>query len=159
MELSLSSTHQKAFAMGAVAGMRAMTAPAILSNHFIDSPSLGLAGSNFNYLQKSGVATGMKILAFAEMFGDKIPKVPNRIAPIELLPRVFSGALVGATIAEANGESRITGGLLGIVGAVASSYAFYYLRKKLGKATGLPDAALALAEDALAVKLGTTILR
>ncbi|WP_210488853.1 DUF4126 family protein [Rufibacter aurantiacus] len=158
MELSL-TTHQKALAMGAIAGMRAMTAPAILANHLSDSPSLSLAGSKLNYLQKSGVATGMQILAVAEMFGDKFPQVPKRIVPIELLPRVFSGALVGATIAELNGESRVTGGLLGIVGAVASSYAFYFLRKKLGKATKLPDAALALAEDALAVKLGTSILR
>ncbi|RNI30574.1 DUF4126 family protein [Rufibacter latericius] len=159
MNLTPSTSNQKALALGAVAGMRAMTAPAILSDHFAESPSLLLDGSNMNYFQKSGVATGMKVLAVAELIGDKLPFTPKRIIPMQLIPRVFSGALVGAAIAESNGDSKITGGLLGVVGALASTYAFFYLRKKLRKATGLPDAAFALMEDALALKMGTAALK
>ncbi|GGK68690.1 membrane protein [Rufibacter glacialis] len=145
--------------MGAIAGMRAMVAPAILSNHLSNSPTLFLQGSQLDYLQKSGVATGMKVLAVAELIGDKLPMTPNRIKPLQLVPRIFSGALVGATLAEANGENRVTGALLGVVGALAASYAFFYLRKNLGKMIGLPDASFALLEDALAVKAGTAILK
>ncbi|MBC3541623.1 DUF4126 family protein [Rufibacter sediminis] len=159
MQLTPSTTNQKAFALGAIAGMRAMTAPAILSDYLSDSNSLFLDGSRLGYLQKSGVATGMKILAVAELIGDKLPQTPKRIKPIQLAPRVFSGALVGATIAEANGDSKITGGLLGVVGALAGSYAFYHLRKRLRKMTGLPDATFALMEDALALKAGTAIMK
>ncbi|WP_148041384.1 DUF4126 family protein [Rufibacter immobilis] len=159
MSILSSSTNQKALALGAIAGIRAMTAPALLSNHFHHSPTIFLEGTKLGYLQKSGVATGTKLLAVLEMLGDKIPNVPDRIKPIELLPRVVSGGLVGATLAEANGESRITGGLLGVVGALASSYVFFFLRTRLVKITGLPDATFALMEDALALKAGSAILK
>ncbi|ALJ00513.1 DUF4126 family protein [Rufibacter tibetensis] len=159
MKLIPSTTNQKAMALGAIAGMRAMTAPAILSNHFANSHSFFLDGSSLGYLQKSGVATGMKVLAVAELIGDKLPFTPKRIKPLQLMPRAFSGALVGATIAESNGESRITGALYGLVGAMAASYVFYYLRKNLVKVSGIPDGAFALMEDALALKVGTSILK
>jgi uncharacterized membrane protein len=158
MNLVANHTNQNAFALGAIAGMRAMSAPALLSNHLANSPSLLLTGTKLGYLQRTGVATGMKVLAVAELIGDKIPKTPNRISPMQLLPRVLSGALVGATIAEINGESKITGSLLGVVGALAGSYAFFFLRKKLGDISGFPDAAFALMEDALALKVGSAVL-
>ncbi|WP_207430181.1 DUF4126 family protein [Sabulibacter ruber] len=156
---STSTTHQKALALGAIAGMRAMTAPALVTDHYAKSPTFFLEGTGLNFLQNKNVSTSLKILAVAELIGDKFPQLPNRIAPLQLLPRVVSGALVGATVAEAEGESKVTGGLLGVVGALVSSYAFYFLRQKLGKLTGLPDATFAVMEDALALKVGTAVLK
>ena len=42
--------------------------------------------------------------------------------------------------------------------AVASAFAFFTLRKKLGETTGIPDALVGLAEDAVVLAAGSAIL-
>jgi uncharacterized membrane protein len=136
-----------------------MAAPALLSHYLSQSPDPQLSDSPLHYLQNSTLATGMKVLAIAELVTDKLPKTPDRISPPQLLVRALSGALVGATLSEANGERKVIGALLGGLGAVAASYAFFFLRKKLKEATPLPDAAYALMEDFLVVSAGSAILK
>ncbi|WP_205500837.1 DUF4126 family protein [Rufibacter psychrotolerans] len=159
MALTTSTTKQKALALGAIAGLRAVTAPALVTDHFSKSPTIFLQGTPLQPLQNPTLATVLKILALAELIGDKLPHMPNRIAPLQLVPRAVSGAVVGATLAEAEGESRVTGALLGLVGALTAAYAFFFARQKLGQLTGLPDSLFALLEDALALKGGAAVLR
>jgi uncharacterized membrane protein len=155
----LSKTSRQALGLGAVAGMRAMAAPAILSHFLSQSKDNQLGDSSLHYLQNSKVATGMKFLSAAELITDKLPRTPDRISAPQLLVRIVSGAVVGATISQANGERKLTGALLGGIGAVMASYAFFYLRKKLSQATPLPDAAFAIAEDALTVWAGAALAK
>src|SRR6187431_778236 len=120
----------QAIGLGAIAGMRSMAAPALLSHFLTHHPAGALYNTRLRYLQRPLVATGLKFLAGAELIGDKLPQTTNRISPPQLAMRVLSGAVVGATVAGAHKKSKITGGMLGMVGALAASYGFFFLRKK-----------------------------
>jgi uncharacterized membrane protein len=63
--------------------------------------------------------------------------------------RVASGALCGAAVCMAAGESGDKGAIAGAAGAILGAYAGYHLRQIL--AAELPDIAAALIEDAIAV--------
>ena len=80
----------------AIAGMRSMSAPALLSHYLTRNPSWLLLSSPLRVLQKPLVARGFKLAAAGEMVMDKLPGTPDRIAPPVLLGRLLSGALVGA---------------------------------------------------------------
>jgi uncharacterized membrane protein len=148
----------QALGLGAIAGMRAVAAPAILSHFLTNDPAGALYNTRLRYLQRPLVATGLKFLAGAEVVGDKLPITGNRTAPQQLLPRILSGAIVGATVAGANEKPKLKGALLGMAGAIAASYGFFYLRKILGRDGGVPDMALGLVEDALAAGGGIALM-
>ena len=145
--------------MGTVAGMRAIVAPALLSHFLVKSPAGELNFSKLHYLQLPKVALGLKLAAGAELVGDKLPNTPDRIIAPQLSFRILSGAVAGATLASANKQSTITGAFIGGAAAAASSYLFWFLRKKLVSSTGLPDAGIAVLEDALAVTGGYMIAK
>src|SRR5690606_2486359 len=90
-------------------------------------------------------------LALGELVADKLPFVPARTDPPALLGRVGSGALCGAAVAGWRGEPTAGAALAGTLGALGSTFLFYHLRKAAGEATGVPDPAIALAEDAAAL--------
>ena len=93
------------------------------------------------------------------MAADKLPAMPDRTSPPVLSGRVASGAAVGAALAQARRTHPVAGALAGVAGAVASSFAMMRLRQRLGRRLGLPDAAVAVAEDALAVGLSLAVVR
>jgi len=159
MENTVSPNILLTLGLGTIAGMRAMCAPALLSHFLAKTPVAHLKNSPLHYLQEPKVAIGLKLLAAAELVGDKMPNTPNRTIAPQLLVRVSSGALAGATLYQIYGEQKLIGALLGGLAAAASTYAFYYLRKELGSATGLPDAAVAVLEDALVVAGGVALLK
>ena len=149
----------QALGLGAIAGMRAVAAPALLSHYLNNDPAGALYNTPLRYLQRPLVATSLKLLAGAELIGDKLPVTPDRIAPSQLAVRVLSGAVVGATVAGANRKPKVTGAMLGIIGALAASYGFYFLRKKVGEKSGLPNIALGLMEDALMASGGIALMQ
>jgi hypothetical protein len=51
-------------------------------------------------------------------------------------------------------DDERAGALLGIAGALVSSFAGYAIRKGIGRASRLPDALIALVEDGLAIGIG-----
>jgi uncharacterized membrane protein len=135
-----------ALLLGVTAGLRTMTAPA----------SLALAqqrpgARRIRLLGDPRTAQVLTCLAVGELIFDKLPFAPSRIALAGLSGRLLSGAMCGAAVVQ---EDQAAGALLGMAGALASSFAGYALRKQAGKASGLPDALIALAEDGLAVGLG-----
>ncbi|HEX8087988.1 MAG TPA: DUF4126 family protein [Blastocatellia bacterium] len=158
MPSSDTKTITKAIAMGMIAGMRSMAAPALVSNHFSHHQSKNIAGTPFRILGAPKTATALKALALGEMVADKLPIVPDRIAPASLVARTVSGALCGASVCAAERERMSLGGLAGGLAAIGSAYAFYYLRRRAGEESGLPDALLGLTEDAIVVCCGLNIL-
>jgi uncharacterized membrane protein len=139
--------YTSALLFGVTAGLRTMTAPA----------SLALAqqqpGAAKNWLLGSPrAARVLTTLALGELVFDKMPFAPKRIAPAGLSARLLSGAMCGA--AAVAGKDQTTGALLGIAGALASSFAGYAIRKGAGRASGVPDSLVGLAEDAVAIGLG-----
>lgn len=149
----------KALGMGAIAGMRALSAPAILSNELQDAPTALLANSPLRYLQKGPVATGLKWLAVTEMAGDKVPNSPDRIALPQIGVRAISGAVVGATIFTVNNDRPLKGAALGGVAAIAATYATFYLRKALHDKGKVPNLICGLIEDGIMLKSGLAIAK
>jgi uncharacterized membrane protein len=146
-----------AFGWGVIAGMRSLTAPAFVAHYLSRSDSPVLAGSRLRFLRSAKVATGLKVLAGTEIIGDKMPNAPNRIAAPGLSFRVLSGALVGAAYSLHENQDVTVGTILGGAGAVAGSYAFYFLRTRLTKHTPAPDWVYALLEDALTLTSGNRL--
>jgi uncharacterized membrane protein len=107
----------------------------------------------------SGVAaiapgSAAKAVALGELIADKLPNIPDRVAPAPLLGRVAAGALVGVMIGGRTGRSR---GELAIIGgfvAFGSTHATYRMRRALSER--LPAAAAALVEDAIVVGAALT---
>lgn len=149
----------KTIGLAAMAGMRSMSAPALLSDYLKEHPSRRLRNTPLYFMQSEKAATIFKILAAIEMLGDKSPSAPDRIKPSSLLVRGLSGALVGATLSRARRKRNVGGGAVGFISALASSYIIYYLRKKLAKNSLIPDPVLGFLEDLLVVKGGQRLFQ
>lgn len=151
--------YWKTAGLGAIAGIRSLSATAILSHELSNTPKEILQRSPLRYLQAWPVATGLKYLAATEIAGDKVPGVPNRIALPSLLVRTASGALVGAAIFTANRDKGVKGALIGGLAAVAVTYGSFYLRKSLSKNTKVPDTVLGFIEDAIMLSSGIAMIK
>jgi uncharacterized membrane protein len=135
-----------ALLLGVTAGLRTMTAPAslALAQQQPGAERIWLLGS-------PRAARILTTLALGELVFDKLPFAPSRIAPAGLSGRLLSGAMCGAAVVR---EDQVAGALLGIAGALTSSFAGYALRKRAWQASGIPDALIGLAEDGLAIGIG-----
>ncbi|WP_073854950.1 DUF4126 family protein [Pontibacter flavimaris] len=144
----------KALAMGALAGMRSLAAPALLSSALQENPQGGLSGTPLAFLQNKYVAYALTGLAATELLGDKLPVAPDRIILPSLLMRAGSGAVVGAAIFAGSYKSMTKGALAGASAAVAATYASFYLRKFLSDKTEIADPVLGMLEDTLVLGAG-----
>ena len=148
----------RALALGGVAGLRAMLAPALFSSKLAQKNPDSAAGKIAQALAEHRVATALKALSAGEMIGDKLPQTPDRIAPLPLIARAFSGALVGGAVFGTAKRPTWIGAALGAAAAIGTAYGGYYLRKTLDEKLNLPDPVVALVEDAIAVGIGTSVL-
>ena len=144
----------KSLAIGIVAGLRCMMAPAIaiddLARHQTQSPLLQFftpfatkKGKNF-----SAVNSILEVLA------DKLPFIGARTQPGSVVVRCLCGAFAGSAIASSRKSSVAHGAAFGIAGALIGTFGGYHARKWLVEKTRLPDPVVALAEDGIAVALG-----
>lgn len=159
MKFTKDNVVQLSAGLGAVAGMRASIAPAIASHYLSKNPKKALAKSNLSFMQSPTTAAVTKVLGGAEFVADKMPGAPNRIAFAQILPRVLSGALVGAAIYQAGKKDATEGMLIGGVSALAATFVSFYARKLLGKIPYLKDPVLGAVEDVLAVRSGTSLFK
>ena len=134
-----------------------MMAPALTSNYFSKNPSLFLEASPLKGMGLTATANVLKLMALGEIAGDKLPKAPNRTAPLPLAGRAASGGLCGAAVFLAEGKPAAIGAAVGAAAAVASTFLTFTLRRDLVKAAQVPDAPVALAEDALMLGLGSAV--
>ncbi|MBT9391547.1 DUF4126 family protein [Hymenobacter sp. NST-14] len=151
--------HWQTVGLGALAGFRSMTAPALLSSNLLTYHPQALAGSPLGYLQKPWVAHGLKMLAAGEMVSDKLPQMPDRISPTALLGRAAAGALVGATLFKVNHDKTLNGAVLGGLAAVAGSYLSFFLRKQATLQSGLPGQLVGGLEDLLTMGSGLALTK
>jgi uncharacterized membrane protein len=139
-----------AFAAGVISGLRSMTALAVISWGarwgWLDLHSTPLA-----FLGTTWFAYLITAFAAGELIGDKFPWIPNRISPPALVFRFITGGLSGAAIFVSAHQSVVLGTILGALGALAGAFEGYRLRRNLTKEKGLPDLAIALVEDLIAV--------
>ncbi|HKS75390.1 MAG TPA: DUF4126 family protein [Terriglobales bacterium] len=146
-----------AFVIGVVAGLRSMTAPAVVAW----AAHLGwihLSGSPLAYMG-SAWAVGLCTLgALGEYVADKLPNAPARTAAVGLTARIITGAVSGACLAVAGGASLWLGGLLGVIGAIVGAFGGRRARVGLVRALRCPDFAIAIPEDLIAIGLGLLLV-
>ena len=153
-----SQLYTSAAAIGAIAGMRAMSAPAVISQ-VVRKGELAVEGSKLGFLNTSGALSISALLAVGELIADKLPSTPNRTDVGPLVARAISGGLSGAVIFSAKKKSPWAGGLLGALTAVAATYAAFHLRRSVKEKLHIPDVVLAAAEDALVARAGVFVVR
>ena len=153
------SPTARALGLCAVAGMRSMTAPALLSREASRGALAGIRETPFAPLASPRTARILAVLAIGEAIGDKFWAAPDRISAPGLLGRVLSGALVGAALFASEGRRGAAGGALGTLSAVAAAYRSYHLRVGARQRLGATNAALGLVEDAVALCAGLAALR
>ena len=154
--MSDSQIYSGAALIGTVAGMRSMTAPAIVSR-IAGAAGIDVDKTGVDFLHNPMIPRVMSILAFGELIADKLPFVPSRTTAFPLITRAISGALSGAALCSSKKRSPLLGALFGAAGAVAGSYAAYELRRRIVKNLHVPDPVVAVAEDVLAIGAGTLI--
>lgn len=150
----MNNTLSKALAFGALAGMRSLAAPTVLSHFLSKDGSNALQNTPLSFLGNNTVAMALKGLAVSEMMGDKVPGVPDRIEAPSLIMRSGSGALAGAAVYLMNRKSWAEGAAIGAAAAIAATYGSFYLRKTLCEKTSLADPILGAIEDALVIGSG-----
>ena len=138
--------------------MRSAGAPTLLSYYLVRHPAQALAKSPLRLLQQPAVAVALTLAAVKEFKHDKNLSAPPRTAPRGLSFRAIGSALVGATWAQANKGNALHGALLGGLGAVASTFLWYHLRKSITEKAALSPNVVGLGEDALLWSAGAVLL-
>ena len=137
-----------ALAIGVIAGLRAMTAPAAIA-WAAWLGILPLAGTPLGFLAHIAAPIILTLAAIAELIADQLPKTPSRKVPVQFITRILMGGLSGAAIGIVWG-SWIGGLVAGVVGAVIGTYGGAEGRARLASAFGR-DLPAALIEDIVAV--------
>ena len=139
----------------------------------IDPPGLRIASqaarhsliplrrSQLRFMRSSTTANIFSALAVGELVADKFPSMPSRLQAGALIARAASGAMCGTAIAStrrARGKTIAAGAVLGGLAAIAGTFAGYHLRRQLNAKLNVPDSALAVVEDMLAIGCSTAIV-
>jgi uncharacterized membrane protein len=143
------------FLLGCVAGLRSLTAPAVVcwAAHF---GWLHLAGTKFAFMNHPATLIIFTVLAAVELVVDKLPKTPARTAPTGLSARIVLGGLSGAAVGASVGIIPYLSAPVACIGALAGAFAGYNARRTL-VLRHLPDFSVALTEDVVAILGGLLI--
>ena len=137
-----------AAAIGMLAGIRSMSAPAVISQ-VARRGKLAVHGSPVRFLSSKGAVATMTLMAVGEVIADKVPSIPGRTEVGPLAARAATGAFSGAVLCLAKKRSPWLGAMYGGMGAIGAAFAAYYLRQSAKKTLHVPDAVVAVAEDAM----------
>jgi uncharacterized membrane protein len=141
-----------AVGIGIVAGLRAMTAPALVS-WAAHLGWLNLHGTPLAFMGSIVTVAIFSLAAIGEYVNDKLPKTPSRTAPPSVIARMVMGGLSGACLCAASSQSLLLGVLLGAIGALIGTFGGYQVRTRLVRALHVKDIFVALPEDLIAISL------
>ena len=113
--------------------------------------------SSLSFMAAPAAAYILTALAIGELISDKLPFVPSRLTPGPLGTRILSGALSGAVLCAASQQALAAGAIAGAIGGVGGTFAGYTVRRHLTVDRKLPDLAVALAEDVVAIGLAVLV--
>jgi uncharacterized membrane protein len=143
-----------ALAMGLVAGLRTMMAPAAVS-WAAHLGILQLNGTLLAFFGKSWALWLFTAWAVFELILDQTPKMSSRTVPWQFAVRLLSGALTGMACGLQEGRA-LPAAIAGLVGAVMGTLGGRSFRMRLASAFGR-DRPAALIEDTVAV-VGASLL-
>jgi uncharacterized membrane protein len=142
--------------IGIVAGLRALTPPAVVAW----GACLGWldVSDKWSHWVGSWITVAvLTVLLVVELVTDQLPKTPSRKTTPQFVTRLITGAFAGAVIGSAFHHTFIAiGG--GIIGAVLGTLGGYAARKGLVERNGGHDLPIALTEDAVAVLGGFAVV-
>jgi uncharacterized membrane protein len=141
-----------ALGIGIVAGLRSLTAPAVVAWGAYLS-WLNLHGSPLAFIGSTTAVAILSVLAIGELIADKLLMIPKRTAPAPLMARIITGGLCGACLCAAAGQSLVAGALLGGIGGVVGAFLGYSIRRRLVNDLHINDFVVAVCEDVVAVGL------
>jgi uncharacterized membrane protein len=137
-----------ALIFGTLTGFRSML-PAALLSWAAWHDAVPLKDTKFAFLASPIVAILLILLAIAELIIDKLPKAPNRTAPIGLMGRVIMGFLTGAALAASGQLSWWPAALAGAFGGILGAALGFSGRQYFVTALRCKDWQVALAEDVI----------
>ena len=139
-----------ALGIGIVAGLRSLTAPAVVAwgAHL---GWLNLHSSSLAFMGSTAAVAIFSLLAIGELVADKLPTTPKRTVLAPLIARILTGGLCGACLCAAAGKSLLVGTSLGGIGGLIGASLGYSIRKWL--AIRIKDFVIAVCEDLVAVSL------
>ena len=148
--ISLNYVFVLALGIGVVAGLRSLTAPAVVAwgAHL---SWLNLHGSPLAFMGSTTAVAILSVLAIGELIADKLPMIPKRTAPAPLMARVVTGGLCGACLCATVEKSLLAGALLGGMGGIVGAFLGYRIRRRLD--LNFKDLVVAICEDVVAVGL------
>lgn len=135
----LKPSHEKALALAALCGFKIALGPAFLRAS-----------------QRSGSTQTWATAALGEMMIDKIGLFPARFRPLLLVPHAVAGVWTARESLKEDGEADDPGVLAAAaVVAAGVTVTLPMIRIALSKGLRIPDYLLGLAEDYVALQLGT----
>src|SRR5262245_7931746 len=126
--MSLNYVFVLALGIGIIAGLRSLTAPAVVA-WAAHLNWLNLHGSPLAFMGSTTAVVIFSVLAFGELIADKLPTTGKRTAPAPLVARIITGGLSGACLCASTGQSLFVGGLLGGLGGVIGAFLGYSIRR------------------------------
>jgi uncharacterized membrane protein len=145
------------FLIGMVAGLRSMMAPAIICAAAY-LKWVHLDGTQLVWMNTMTALCLFTLFAIGELIYDKLPIAKARTELTGLITRIVTGSISGAALTLSVGRSPLAGAMFGAAGAIAGTFAGYYVRSGLVRETHLPDFVVAVAEDLLAISGGLFIV-
>ncbi len=142
-----------AFGIGLVAGLRSLTAPAVVA-WAAHLGWLDLSGSPLAFMGSVWAVVIFTLAALAEFVGDLLPATAPRTAALGLSARILMGLLTGACLGIAGHTSPWLAAVMGAAGAIAGAFGGYRARVGLVRTLRAPDFAIAAPEDLVAIGLG-----
>jgi uncharacterized membrane protein len=144
-----------ALLIGVIAGLRAMTAPAVVAwgamLGWID-----VSDKWSEWMAHPITVTVLTILLIGELITDQLPKTPSRKVPPQFIARLISGGFAGAVIGSAVFHTFTATGA-GVIGAVLGTLAGAALRSRLATSNNGNDRPGAFIEDVIAVGGGFVV--
>src|ERR1700730_18115927 len=122
-----------AFLIGVVAGLRSLTAPAVLA-WAAHRNWLNLHNTSLSFMGSTAAVVIFTLLAVVELVVDQLPSTPSRTKPPGLIARIVLGGLSGAGVAVSGMQSIALGSVLGVAGGIAGAFGGYEARTRLVKA-------------------------
>lgn len=151
-----------ALLIGVVAGLRALTAPAVVAWAGLLG-WLSLDGTWAGWVAHPITLTVLTILAVGELITDQLPSTPSRRVPMQFVARLVTGAFSGAVLATGavlHPTAWVVVGAIGaaLIGVVLGTLGGAEARKRLVAGTGGRDLPVALVEDVIAVAGGFAVV-
>src|SRR5919106_3175242 len=148
--------------IGVVAGLRALTAPAVVA-WAAAFDWINLDGTWAEWMAHPITIAVLTILAVTELVTDKLPKTPSRRTPMQFATRLITGGFAGAVltsgaILDPTAWEIVAGVGAAWIGAVVGTLGGAEGRKRLTAANNGHDLPVALTEDAIAVLGGFAVV-